>query len=289
MYQLWTDISESRQANERLKSLQRAYSLLTGAIEAALQHSEAESLYQAVCELAVSEGQYQLAWVGLVDEATGNIVPVARAGLDRGYVDQVCATISTAVPEGRGPSGQVMRDGQSVIVGDIASDSSMGPWRDRALSHGFHSMIALPIHSGNQVIGVFMMYANSSYHFDMDERELLIQLSNDLSISTESVCEKERRKEAEQRLRQIAFIDELTGLPKISYLRESIAGNENNLLHNACCLIVQLERFSEFNHVLGHDYGDQILSTMAKKTERVGWQSILYCTCCRRQVSDPIN
>jgi len=265
VYQLWTDVTESIRAGERLQALQRAYVLLTGAIEAALTETEPQALYQALCELAIAEGQYQLAWAGLVDEETGDVVPVARAGLNLGYVEQVCATVSAGTPEGRGPVGRAIREGESVISGDIRSDPSMAPWRERALAHGFRSLIALPIRVSGRIIGVFLMYSDQVYDFDRNERELLIQLGNDLSMGVDSLHEKQQRLAAEERLREIAFYDEITGLPKVSQIRESCREQPELLSNGGTCLIIQLERFSEFNHVLGYDYGDRILRTVAER------------------------
>jgi diguanylate cyclase (GGDEF)-like protein len=72
----------------------------------------------------------------------------------------------------------------------------------------------------------------------------------------------------EQRLRDIAFNDSLTGLPNRKlftiWLKELIAHSIHSDQHIAI-LFIDLDRFKMVNETMGHDAGDMLLKTVAER------------------------
>ncbi len=84
------------------------------------------------------------------------------------------------------------------------------------------------------------------------------------------------RKEAEDRIRQLAEFDPLTGLPNRSLLSDRLAQvmaraeRENRLV---ATLVLDLDRFKNINDSLGHTVGDQLLQGVAARLLKLVRQS----------------
>ena len=75
-------------------------------------------------------------------------------------------------------------------------------------------------------------------------------------------------KEADDKIKQLAFYDALTGLPNRSLLRErlmlALAASHRNSRHGAL-LLLDLDNFKTLNDTLGHDRGDILLQQVAER------------------------
>lgn len=76
------------------------------------------------------------------------------------------------------------------------------------------------------------------------------------------------QKEAERRIRQLAYYDSLTGLANRTLfydrLEQAIVLAKRNS-HKLALLFIDLDRFKEVNDTLGHDAGDELLKTVATR------------------------
>lgn len=75
-------------------------------------------------------------------------------------------------------------------------------------------------------------------------------------------------KHAEEKIRELAFFDQLTGLPNrvllIDRVRQALNANTRNKSFGAL-LFVDLDNFKTLNDSLGHDVGDQLLKKAAQR------------------------
>jgi diguanylate cyclase (GGDEF)-like protein/PAS domain S-box-containing protein len=78
-------------------------------------------------------------------------------------------------------------------------------------------------------------------------------------------------KHAEEKIRELAFFDQLTGLPNrvllIDRVRQALNSNARNKSYGAL-LFIDLDNFKTLNDSLGHDMGDQLLKKAAQRILR---------------------
>ena len=76
------------------------------------------------------------------------------------------------------------------------------------------------------------------------------------------------RKLAEEKIHELAFYDQLTGLPNrtllLDRLRQTIAASSRSLCYGAL-LFIDLDNFKTLNDTLGHDIGDSLIKQVAQR------------------------
>jgi signal transduction histidine kinase len=159
-------------------------------------------LFREVCRISVELGLLRMAWVGLVDHETRLVKPVAHAGLENGYLEILKISVQDE-PGARGPAGTALRHGKHFVSNDIAVDSRMLPWREEALARSYSSAAAFPIEAEGRLIGTFTVYASDPGFFDEETVSLLDEVAADLSFALESMEQEDKRKQAEQDLRDL--------------------------------------------------------------------------------------
>ena len=173
-----------REAGEHAASLERvnrAQRTLSAANQALVRADQEIPLLEAICRAAVDHGGFRFAWVGYRrDDEAGTVEPVARAGHEDGYLDLLEISWHD-VAVGQGPTGTAIREGRTVLSGDIANDPHMVPWHARALSRGYASSGAFPLFGADGVLGGLMIYSSEADAFGPAEVALLEELAADLS------------------------------------------------------------------------------------------------------------
>jgi|GEM_PF-1683990 len=195
------DITERKLAEERAKSLNRFYSVLSAVDRAIVRIREPVELLEEACRIAVEQGLFKMAWVGIVNESNRLIEPVAWHGVEKAYIDGIRISIDY-VPEGYGPTGTAVREGRPVVCNDIENDPYMEPWRDKAARQGYRSSAAFPLRSLSGVNGVLSVYSPELGFFDEKEISLMEELASDISFALESIELEREREQAEEKLQR---------------------------------------------------------------------------------------
>ena len=192
------DISESKKSEEKIVKANRLYFFISQINQMIVRTKDEKMLFREACRIAVELGQFRMAWIGMLDESTQQVIPVMHAGEEDEYLSKIKHISVKNEPEGMGPTGRAIREGKYFICNDIESDPDMAPWKEAAMGRNYLSSMALPITKFGKVIGAFSFYASSKNFFDDAEIGLLVEATGDVSFALE-VFEKETlRKKAEE-------------------------------------------------------------------------------------------
>ncbi|BBI99086.1 hypothetical protein FGKAn22_07790 [Ferrigenium kumadai] len=196
------DITERKQAEEALRNVNRALKTLSACNHTLAHSNSEEQLLKTMCHAIVEKGGYLLAWVGYAqqDEAK-SLQPVAQYAVRPGYLDETVISWGEG-PAGYGPTGTAVRDGRKQIAQHIETDPRMAQWRDKALSYGYQSSIALPLRENGGILGALTIYAAEPDAFDTEEVVLLEELAGDLAYGIQSLRTRIERDQAAEANRQ---------------------------------------------------------------------------------------
>jgi len=259
------DVTERRLQAHKIAQLSRISALLGGIMTTLTRARTREELFREACRIAVQEGGFGIAWIGVLDREAGCIRALARHGLEP-EVPMHFDLPEAGSPDYRANTAfRALLEKHPVVVNDISAEEPRNAARAMALKAGYRSVISLPLLIGGAVEGVMFMYARNPEFFDRDEVGLLTEFSRSIGVALEHI-------DSQERLRYLAQYDELTGLPNRALFHERLSGllaeARSRGAHTALA-IVDLSRFGSFNETFGRTAGDALLRELAQRLRSV--------------------
>lgn len=137
-----------------------------------------QKLLEETCRIAVEHGGFGIAWIGMVDPKTQEIVPATHAGIK---AESLAATSrNTALPDtprGRSIVDRAIRERRPIFSNDLAAETSEGgPRRQEAIRRGYRSLISLPMVVENKAVGSLSLFAREPNFFTDEEIGLMSEL-----------------------------------------------------------------------------------------------------------------
>lgn len=183
-----------RQRIERLN----AFNLFLHHASAAIHRLDhIDAIMAAVCEAAVEDGDFLLAWAGIPTEAGDRIVPSAATGVATDYVGKLMITTDPALETSHGPTRRCMVEKRIIVSEDFAADSSTGPWHVLAEQYGIRSSAAVPIIVEGKAVATLTFYSGYVDHFDAELTALLDEAARIVSMSLQAALSARDKEKAE--------------------------------------------------------------------------------------------
>ncbi len=256
------DITQRRVQQERIARLSRIQAVLSGINSTIVRVRDRRELFRESCRIAVQQGGFRMAWIGLVQPGGMRAAPLVWEGTDQGYLDEVSAALG-GLEEDPGSVGKAIRYKKIVVANDIETDPHT-VFKQEALARGYRSLIAMPLIVADEVVGVLVLYAAETGFFDYEELKLLKDLAGDISFALDYIGKEEQ-------LTYVSYYDTLTGLPNRQLFFDRLA----QAMHVAraerrelAVMLIDLQRFKRVNDTLGRYAGDQVLKELATRLQR---------------------
>ncbi len=196
------DITKRTLSEKRIANLIRMYATLSG-VNGALAHIQGQKrFFKEVCKVAVEKGQFKMVWIGLLDEATKLVKPIASRGYIRGYLDKISISAKD-IAMGKGPTGRCIREGKIIVNPNTKDNPDIKPWRDAMLERGYMSSCSIPIKVRERVIGALNLYSDEPYCFDEEEMNLAEELAEDISFGLNHMKVEEALQNSELKFRSV--------------------------------------------------------------------------------------
>jgi PAS domain S-box-containing protein len=181
------DITERVRSERMILQMQRLYATLSQVNQTIVRVQDPLELYRSICHVAVKFGEFTLAWVGLLDETSGDILPVAASGLDVEHWpfpivnlnDELFAHHLTTL---------AIRTSSLQTSEDIQSDSRLAAMQATLQQYPFHAAAAVPLHKGGRAIGVLSIVSSEVGFFKAREEQLLLEeMGMDISFALNNI------------------------------------------------------------------------------------------------------
>ncbi len=253
------DITDRKLAELRVIRLNRTLSVLSGINSLIVRAGDRRTLLQDACRLAVAEGEFRLAWCGLLEDGN-ELRPIATAGNG----EDVAASVSIRLDDSQSPGNLVadaMRSAQPRFCNDLTAADAPVLHRQLLIDRGHRSVIALPLVIDGSTSGCFVLFAGSAGYFDEEEIRLLSELSDDISFALDHIGKAER-------LAYLAAYDPLTGLANRGAFEERVGQYVSMATHTRsdfAVVVADPERFEALNNTFGRAVGDDVLRQAAKR------------------------
>lgn len=186
---------------KEIKTLNKLYHFISQVNQAIVRNKTRQELLSAICRIAVEIGGYKLAWIGLIDELTKMVLPVASAGDAEGYLEKLQIVLN-GKPEQIGLTATALKNKRPYISRDYLCDPQLKPWWNLASAKGFGSAAAFPLTGRNKVYGALMLYSGDPELFSEKEVKLLEEIASDISYALDQFEEIRARKAAESALEE---------------------------------------------------------------------------------------
>ncbi|MDI1251670.1 EAL domain-containing protein [Thermomonas sp.] len=267
----YEDITERKVTEERIKYLNRVFVVQTGINSLLLRVQNRNELFREACNIAVDSGGFKMAMLGILDQDTMRIIPVAAAGKDEELLSSIRNVLNSDELAANTMFTRVLREKKTIVSNDSANDTQLIFQKNYAEA-GIRSMAILPLLASGKAIGALALYASEIEFFHDQEMALLTQLTDDIVFAMDHIGQQEK-------LNYLAYYDSLTGLANRSlffervtqYLRSAESGG-----YKLAIGLIDLERFKSINDSLGRSMGDVLLKQVAAwMTQRAGDASLL--------------
>jgi len=86
---------------------------------------------------------------------------------------------------GFGPSGEAASERRTIEVADVFSDPTLEDWQEVAAELGFRSLVALPLQTGQAVLGAVTFYFADPHSITTDTRSLLRMVADQMAATAE--------------------------------------------------------------------------------------------------------
>jgi len=258
-----TDLTEHKEAQDRILRLNRVYKMLS-AINTLIVHvHDRQELLNEACRIAVEDGGFRMVWIGLLPPGEKVVVPQAWAGHEEGFLQHVHVSLEDDDPARDSASSQALRLMQPIISQININDpiTRKIPWNKEALARGFRVEAGLPLIVEGKVMGVLSLYATEAGFFDEEEMKLLTEFSGDISYALQNIAQEEQ-------LDYLASYDPLTGLANRTLFNEhlnSVLGRAAQSGKKVALLVCDLKQFRHINSVYGRAAGDLVLQETARR------------------------
>jgi diguanylate cyclase (GGDEF)-like protein len=257
--------AQQAEIEARSRDLQRAnrtLRVLSGINSLIVRTRHRDELFGESCRVAVEEGRFRMAWIGLVDHDGMKVEPVASAGASEEYLAFIRRQFSLAegAPGATSLVALAIRSKEVMLSNDTQADPAVR-FREQHAKTGVRSIAVLPLVVSSQAVGVMVLYSEEAGFFDQAELKLLRELTGDISFALEHIG-------ASEKLEYLARNDALTGLANSTLFHERLAQHvaaANAARGGLAVYIIDLERFKAINDAFGRPAGDELLKQVAER------------------------
>lgn len=181
---------ERRGAAAQVYTLNRLLTLMSYTNQTIVRIRDLPTVFHTICHVAIERGGFQVAWIALVDHATGVFTPAAQSEADT-LLDPD-HRIGPALFADASLLAQ-LRTGKPILATALREDSRVIPWRDDLLHLGVDGLGLFPLLVDGGLRGVLCLGVSDKTLFEDEEIQLLNEMAGDVAFAM-AFSEQERQR-----------------------------------------------------------------------------------------------
>jgi len=195
-----------RQSRLREQKLNRQLQFLSDVNQHVQRHMDQQALFDAACRSAVDIGKFRFAWIGMKTGDDFRLAAWAAAdpviGEEVKKLQQPEALISCLGCQ------RVLAEGISGLCELKSKDDCAAPWLGPFLEQGCRHAVAMPLMIAGRTVGVFEVYAGEDGEVTCEEKSILDEAADDVSVALGNIAlEAERKQKAEDLARRFEELE----------------------------------------------------------------------------------
>lgn len=196
------DLSERKAKEEalqrseaELRRLNRLLRTLSECNQALVRAKDENQLLEEMCNILAHTGGYPLAWIGVVDEQSKGLRPIAIQGELSEAIQQLSERIS---PEGL--QDQDLESSLHQLQRWLKTHSESENEAIEKIAERLRAYLVFELSLDEEIFGSLFVYSRDEEPFYPEEIELLRELADDISFGIRSLRQQERQRQTEARL-----------------------------------------------------------------------------------------
>ena len=181
-----------------LERLARRYKLLSETNQAIVRLGERESLFAAICRIAVDDGGARFAAIIRIDHEGGRPQLAVWFGESGGFATDPRASLDGFDVRGPGLTAEALRSGEPGIDNDLTADPSVDARRAAARHAGAGAVGVYPFIESGVVAGAIEIYAQEPGFFTAEMHQTLAQMATHVSFALDNYARAAERDRANQ-------------------------------------------------------------------------------------------
>ncbi|MFB6082101.1 MAG: PAS domain S-box protein [Halanaeroarchaeum sp.] len=177
---------ERARARRRATEMERINAVLRDVDAALVRADTVEDVVQSVCDVLADSEPYRFAWIGEYHADEHSLHPLAWAGIDAGFLDEIPVGEGERLPE-EGPGPRTIETGELQVAQLLERSAAFEPYLEAVDERGFRSVATVPIEVGDELFGLLAIYASRERAFDDRERALLTSVGQDIGHAIDGV------------------------------------------------------------------------------------------------------
>ena len=197
--QLEERVGELIRSEAHVIRMSRCHQALSAISQAIVHIRDRDTLLRSVCCIAVERCGFALAWIGMLDAATGEVTPVASYGADRSPTLLRPLNVRGLW---RTPAEIALMQGHLYLCNDLQADPAVATIHQHLREAGLLAGAACPLRMHEDVVGALTVFASEKNYFDETMRDFVTDVATEVSFALENYEREEVRVHAEEELRR---------------------------------------------------------------------------------------
>ena len=203
IYAFIRDVTETLRRRRSLERLNQLYQFVNHASEGSVVARSAEEAYERICQAAVDDAGFRIAWVGKVEPSEHVVHPVRCHGAPQRALDRVVVTLDPGLPTSQGAAVRAVLQRRVCVGTDLENDAATAVLRRLMPELALRWEVACPIVIDGEVSAVIVLYTEDPDPLEPEAITLIGEVARLVSLIVQSLASAERVARSEARFRQL--------------------------------------------------------------------------------------